>query len=357
MKCDRQHYTVLITVTLSVRIGLRGRVRGQEGRTLQSVRGLRLADYSLDEQEAYWQRGVTEQLVPMSIRLASHDPNKIRVGGVLEHKAVADLTLARWDCPPSEGTRARAQIRRADPETIIVIFVAQGTERISHGDGATALSRESMLVCSSATPVHFATDGNLRKRSLIVPRMVFEGTMPNLAVGDGIRLSTSKPAVRLLRDYLGMLWSGAEEMSAESCVAARDATVSLVAGAITAEIEPLLEGAAPALRMEMIRWIDQHLSAGPIRVTELASAHYVSERTVQRVFEMAAETVNSVVRRRRMFHARADLLSTSHAIVDVATRWGYYDSSHFSREFRYYYDCTPGEYRAEHAWQSRALPV
>jgi AraC family transcriptional regulator, positive regulator of tynA and feaB len=331
-------------------------VRAQEGRTLQSVRDLRLADYAPDEQEAYWQRGVTEQLVPMSIRLANHDANKLRAGGVLEHRAVADLTLARWDCPPSEGTRARPQIRRADPETIIVIFVAQGTERISHGDGATVLSRESMLVCSSATPVHFDTDGNLRKRSLVVPRMVFEEAMPNLSVGDGIRLPTSKPAVRLLRDYLGMLWSGAAEMSAESSVAARDATVSLVAAAINAEIEPVLEGAA-ALRMEMTRWIDQHLSAGPIRVTELASAHYVSERTVQRVFEMAAETVNSVIRRRRMFHARADLLSTSHAIVDVATRWGYYDSSHFSREFRCYYDCTPGEYRADHAWQSRALPV
>jgi AraC family transcriptional regulator, positive regulator of tynA and feaB len=324
---------------------------------LQAVRSLRLADYSADEQEARWQRGVTEHLVPMSIRLAKKEPNAVQFDGVLEHKSVADLTMARWDCPPSEGTRARKEIRRADPEAVIVLFAARGTEHISHGDSATLLTSDSMLLCTSATPIYFATNGNLSKRSLLVPRILLEEAMPNLLLGDGIRLHTRKPAVRLLRDYLGMLWSGAEEMSCESSLAAQDATVSLIAGAINAEIEAVPESAGSALRKEMIRWIDQHLSAGPIRVSELASAHYISERTVQRIFELAAETVNSVVRRRRIFHAQADLLSTAQPIAEVATRWGYCDSSHFSREFRHYYDCTPGEYRAEHVWQSHALPA
>jgi AraC family transcriptional activator of tynA and feaB len=332
----------------------------QGGPRLRPVRGLRLADLPPDEQEARWERSVSDQLVPMSIRLVrshANHPNESRAGAQ-EYKAVADLTLARWDCPPSEGARVWSHIRQADPEAIIVLFAVRGTERISHGAEATVLSKRSMFICNSSTPVHFATDGGLRKHSLIVPRMAVDDAIPNVSVGDGLSLPSSRPLVRLLRNYLGMLWWGAEKMSAESCAAARDATVSLLAGAITTEIRPsVVEGAAPAFRLEMIRWIDQHLSSGQIKVAELASAHYVSERTVQRVFELAGETVSSVVRRRRMFHAQADLLRSSHPIGYVAARWGYYDQSHFGREFRYFYDCTPREFRADHAGHSQCLPL
>jgi AraC family transcriptional regulator, positive regulator of tynA and feaB len=104
-----------------------------------------------------------------------------------------------------------------------------------------------------------------------------------------------------------------------------------------------------ALRRKMDVWIDENLASGPLTVAELAAAHHVSERTVQRVFARDAETVSSVVRRRRIAQARSELVHSSLPIASVAARAGYFDASHFAREFRRFYGETPRQHRAHNA--------
>jgi len=88
-------------------------------------------------------------------------------------------------------------------------------------------------------------------------------------------------------------------------------------------------------------WIDENLASGPLTVTELAAAHHVSERTVQRVFARDA--------RRRIAQARSELVHSSLPIASVAARAGYFDASHFAREFRRFYGETPRQHRARNA--------
>ena len=101
----------------------------------------------------------------------------------------------------------------------------------------------------------------------------------------------------------------------------------------------------PALRASIERYIDRHLLTGAVTPAALAAAHWVSIRTVNRVFSATGQTVGEVVRVRRPARARADVTESDQPISNIAQRWGFSDTSHFSRTFKAHYGCSPTDYR------------
>jgi AraC family transcriptional regulator, positive regulator of tynA and feaB len=51
------------------------------------------------------------------------------------------------------------------------------------------------------------------------------------------------------------------------------------------------------------------------------------------------------VRVRRLARARADVTDSDRPISNIAQRWGFADTSHFSRTFKAHYGCSPTDYR------------
>jgi AraC family transcriptional regulator, positive regulator of tynA and feaB len=49
---------------------------------------------------------------------------------------------------------------------------------------------------------------------------------------------------------------------------------------------------------------------------------------------------------RRLARARGELAARGEPISVIARRWGFADSSHFTRAFRTHYGTTPSDYRA-----------
>lgn len=118
------------------------------------------------------------------------------------------------------------------------------------------------------------------------------------------------------------------------------------AGAVRADADlPMTGTVGPALRAAMDRHIERHLLADAVSPTAIASAHGVSIRTVNRVFNATGQTVGEVVRVRRLARAREELTVSTHLIVSIAHRWGFSDSSHFSRTFKAHYGSSPRDYR------------
>jgi AraC-like DNA-binding protein len=71
----------------------------------------------------------------------------------------------------------------------------------------------------------------------------------------------------------------------------------------------------------------------------------VSIRTVNRVFSATGQTVGEVVRARRLARARAEVTASDRPISEIAHRWGFSDTSHFSRTFKAHYGYSPTDYR------------
>jgi AraC family transcriptional regulator, positive regulator of tynA and feaB len=305
----------------------------------------------MGERETYWEGAVNEFLAPMAVRVpsaASGGQRRVR------SRAIGDLVLADWACPPMEGTLRKTVDSRDERGTVVVLAGLGGEERISVG-GTDVVLEEGALVVSSGGRAGegFVVPRGVRKRTLRLPRTALEAAGSGGDIPICLALEKDRPFVHLVHVFLGEVWHKLPDMNAAETEAARTALITLLAAAIRAAGEDSVCAGSTSLvlRAQLEQWIVANLRTGRIRVEHLATAHNVSTRTVHRTFALTGDTMIGVVRARRMAGVRENLLHTDLTIAAIAYRWNYYDPSHLGREFRHHYGMSPSDYRQTYGVQ------
>jgi AraC-like DNA-binding protein len=102
-----------------------------------------------------------------------------------------------------------------------------------------------------------------------------------------------------------------------------------------------------ALATQIAVYVDSRLGDPDLSVQRIAAAHHVSVRTLYRIFARRGDTVHGHLRARRLDRAHHDLLTRPDLSVSaICTRWGITDVSHFARQYRARFGCTPRETRS-----------
>jgi AraC family transcriptional regulator, positive regulator of tynA and feaB len=150
----------------------------------------------------------------------------------------------------------------------------------------------------------------------------------------------------LLRQFIDTLFDLATTLRGAGQAAAVDGALALVRGALTAQV-PAPTDLRPTLILQVPRFVEAHLCAPDLSPATIARAHAVCTRTLYEAFEGTGETPAALIRRRRLERCHAELSETGRAsVTEVALRWGFSDSSHFSRAFRHHFGVSPREVRA-----------
>lgn len=261
---------------------------------------------------------------------------------------IDDLALVDCECGPCSGTRQRRQVADTDGEFVVVLITRSGRETVSQGAVEADLKPGDAVAWDSTKPARFAVWEPLSKRSLLIPRAALDEVSGRTWVTGGVMLDGLAPATRLLTSYLDTLSEALPDLNPAAVAAARNATLELFIGALQIEGDaPTTSMARPALRATMDRFIEQHLLDDAVTPAAIAAAHGVSTRTVNRIFNATGETVSEVIRVRRLARARDDLTRTDRPISVIAHRWGFSDTSHFSRSFKAHYGSSPTDYRGK----------
>lgn len=259
---------------------------------------------------------------------------------------IDDLALVDCECGPCSGTRRRRQVADTDGEFVVVLLTRAGRETVGQAGAEVELGPGDAVAWDSTKPARFAVWEPLSKRSLLIPRAALDEVGGRTWAAGGVMLDGRMPATRLLTTYLDTLSRALPELPPSAVTAARNATLELFVGALRTDGDvPSTTAARPALRAAMDRFIEQHLLDDAVTPARIASAHGVSIRTVNRVFHATGQTVGEVVRVRRLARARDDLTRTGRPISVIAHRWGFSDTSHFSRTFKAHYGSSPSDYR------------
>ncbi len=297
------------------------------------------------DRPAQWKELLSHTHLPWTVRVTKPGQDRAYEAWV-RRQWIDDLALVDCECGPCAGSRGRAELSDTDGEYVAVLITRSGRETVAQ-EGAEAYMRPGDAVAWDSTrPARFEVLEPLVKRSLLIPRCALDEVSGRAWTSAGVLLDGEAPAVRLLTGYLDALSGTLPDLSMASVTAARNATLELFVGALQPGGPVDSSTVGPALRANMERWIERHLSDGEISPAALAAAHSVSVRTVYRVFEMTGETVGEVVRIRRLAKARKDLTESGEPISTIAYRWRFSDSSHFSKAFKAHYGVSPSEYRA-----------
>lgn len=301
----------------------------------------------LDEREHVWRSTVHDRLATIDVRPTGRSNRPASA----HHRDLGDLLITDWDCPDVEGIRGSRMVQR-DADALLLFIVFSGQQILETPQETLAMRPGGVLLMSTRTTGKFVVPDALTKRTVRIPLTALSPYDMGRGVPDCMYLETSEnPLASLAHDFLVGVDRQIDLMSPAEVEGARNALLVLVAGMIRATQTPDVGEAdfLPHLRRQLETWIVEHLSAGAIRVRDLAVAHNVAPRTVHRAFAATGDTVGSMVRAQRLAAARKDLVNTTASIAAIAHRWGFCDASHLGREFRREFSMPPGDYRAAYA--------
>lgn len=107
-----------------------------------------------------------------------------------------------------------------------------------------------------------------------------------------------------------------------------------------------------ALLQRLYATVERSIGREDLTIAEVARAEGISERYLQKLFEGTGESFSHYVRERRLQRAWHDLANPAELAVpisEVAYRYGFADSAHFSRLFRERFGLAPRELRRREA--------
>ena len=107
-----------------------------------------------------------------------------------------------------------------------------------------------------------------------------------------------------------------------------------------------------AILHRICQTIERTLDDPELSPARVALAEGISERYLQKLFEAVGDNFTHYVRERRLQRAWADLSNPAEvhqSISEIAYRYGFGDSAHFSRTFRHRFGLPPREFRQQEA--------
>lgn len=189
----------------------------------------------------------------------------------------------------------------------------------------------------------FQSSGPHRQLSLMIPL----ARVPK-AVAEALRQGrplSAKPGAGMFTIAAGHLRSITQELDSLNDDAV-NATAAALLDMLDVALKPAVEsttGQRQALLAEIQAYIIARLDDSRVSVSSIAAAHNVSVRTLHLVFSEAGTPVARWIRQQRLERCRRELVSASAGttVTDVAFRWGFSDTSHFSRVFKQEYGVPP----------------
>jgi AraC-like DNA-binding protein len=274
--------------------------------------------------------------------------------GVLVRGSVGDIALVDVTCSPCAGRRGRRELEGADADRVGIHLVRGGREAITNGAERIVLEAGDVMVWDGARPLEFEAAERLTKRTLVLPRERALALCPELGPVLGTSLPSGTALSRLLGSYLESLGREWPALDAHGRRAAAGAALELLRGALAPRIAGGRETVRATLRAHIRGYVEEHLGDPGLGPAEIAREHAVSVRALHALFEETGESVGALIRRRRLERCREELERTSGgSITEIAHRFGFRDSAHFSRAFRRHYGCAPRDVRLASALGSK----
>jgi AraC-like DNA-binding protein len=248
-------------------------------------------------------------------------------------------------------TRTPAQVRAVAPEVIRVGFQISGTYTLTvdgydeaHGAGQVNFADQT-LPCEFT---QYGASANTASFQLSYDQLGF----PVDVVRKAGRILPSSPVYALVQGHMAGLCRRADALAGDASAGTiGDATLELVRAMISsAGQDDFRTNSAmnETLYTRIEAFIHNNLTDPGLSPERIAREHYISVRQLYKLWTHNELSLSEWIISERLDGARRALAvhaCTSTTIGTIARRWGFTDSTHFSRRFRGAYGLSPREWR------------
>ncbi|MGH3831142.1 MAG: helix-turn-helix domain-containing protein [Pseudonocardiaceae bacterium] len=305
------------------------------------------ADFSRDDQVGAWQQILIDYLMPYHVLPAPEIPFR----GWLHRRALGPVNVVAITNTPSVHRRSRRMSAQAGDMRRAVSLLLAGEWVVSADRSQQRVLPGDMVLWDQARPVELASATPARALSFRIPPEVLGPHADRRLTSAATVLPTGGRLGALITSHVRGLAGLPGDLRPDIAARLGVTTVDLLAtyfADLFGEV-PGIEGAdRRALLHQVKAHIEVHVGEPDLDPAAVAAAHHVSVRLLYKLFATQGETVAGWIRQRRLERARHDLANPAQAsasITEVAHRWGFTDSAHFSRTFKAAYAASPSDYR------------
>lgn len=305
---------------------------------------------SLESYPSAFQGGAWDEALG-SLSLSGGLPqDSIGNGDVQTIHSPSGAIFARLRSLPQKILNAATPSTARSHEPLLIIFHQLGTGSIAGRSERQDFAPDDITICNQVEA--FTLDMREEFELLMLK-------MPHVrALSRVSRARTHLPVVlsatattEMLRALMSALMKNFDAVSRNDLVSAEIAMTELVVGALFSE-ERIPNKAMTQVQMShfhrITRAIQTNLVNIELSIADIVRAEGLSQRYIQKLFELQETTFSDYVRQHRLDRAHLELADSAHnheSIAEIAYRWGFRDQAHFSRVFTTTYGESPRAFR------------
>lgn len=321
---------------------------GRAGPTRQRV--TTATRFTADHRFDRWETEICQTFVPLRARPPRDAVDTFRGGLAVQN--LGEVTLTEIAASEAVVERTPRLIRQADPEAYKFGLQVSGNCVIEQDGREATLRPGDSAVYDTSHPYRISFGDEFRMIVAMFPRNRLRLLPAQIAGLTAVRLAGDHGLASLLGPLMRGLSIAEGSGRGTFAVHLGDAVIDLVTAAFAQQRSDSLPGAPTGKHEGLVaavhRFIDTNLADPGLNSAQIAAAHFVSVRLIQKAFEAEGESIMSVIRQRRLERCRKDLtdpLLRTRPIGVISAGWGFPDAAHFSRLFRMTYGASPREYR------------
>lgn len=271
--------------------------------------------------------------------------------GLLDY---AGLEVAQIRTNAGLISRKSTSVDQDDDRHCFLIMQRSGHAQLRQGGETIELAPGDMALLDSAGACEIVPHGLIEHSSFHLSRDEVYRHLPAHQRKFG-KLSQNCASGRLMRMLVEQICAGELQGCAaqQEGEALQEALIALLGPTLRQATSHSLDGYdslhGGSLCSQAQQLIRQSLNEPNLSPVSLANQMNISVRQLYRLFEEQGDSVCRFIQRSRLNRSAADLSNPrlrNESITDIAFKWGFTDSAHFSRTFKKHFDQSPRDYRA-----------
>lgn len=306
------------------------------------------ATWAADEWQARWRHAIGETYFPLALELDARRHYR----GELKHWTLGALELSWLSSSATRFVRLQQQIRDDEEPSYLVTLPVAGRADFAQGGHHLSCHPDAFILERSDLPYEFSYGRESAFWVLKLPERLLSMRLGQPEHYLYSPLDCSQGMGAMLHALLDSFRHQSARVPPQAAAALGGQIVELLV--LTLMHAPGLAkgGAFRAGRMHMRnieRYVRAHLGSGELGPEQIASACNISTRYLHQLFRQSGQTVGQWIRELRLQGAWQDIQAqtASVTLAEIAYRWGFNDQSHFCRQFRSRFGCTPGAARRQ----------
>lgn len=255
-----------------------------------------------------------------------------------------------------QSTAISLQKLQTEPHLIrqdayFVVTLISGYYRLEQNGREVLLQPGDMTIYDATRPHRVHCHGEFSKLIISsIPRTVLRDRVAGIDHCTALRIPGTQGIGFVAANFLRSSATQAGQLQAHEFSNLADHSLDLLAMAVTS-VRPvdINLSRSRATSINCIKtFIEQSLREINLDTSLITRYSGFSARYINGLFEDEGTSLMRYIWKRRLENCRKDMLNpvyAGHRLADIAFRWGFNDTAHFSRAFKHQFGCSPREYR------------